>query len=257
MRCFVAIALFCFSHISWAGSVNIAVAANFATAAKQVGEAFQQQSEYTVVISSGSTGKLFAQIEHGAPYDLFLAADSRRPRLLEQSGKAVRGSRFTYALGRLVLWSSRPGYVDESGSILKKGDFKRLAIANPRLAPYGLAARQVMTRLGVWENLRGRLVQGESIAQTFQFVASGNAALGFVALAQFRAIGGTGSVWQVPKELYQPIRQQVVLLQRAKNSTAANAFWRYLQGSEAQTLIRSMGYESEVVASSARNDVIE
>ncbi len=255
MRYFIAVAFFSVSHLVWADSVNIAVAANFAAPAREIGEAFQQSSEHTVIISSGSTGKLFAQIEHGAPFDLFLAADSRRPQLLEHNGKAVPGSRFTYALGRIVLWSPRPGYVDEHGVILKEGDFKRLAIANPRLAPYGLAAQQVMERLGLWSGLRRRLVRGENIAQTFQFVVSGNASLGFVALAQVRAAGDSGSVWHVPDELYQPIRQQAVLLQRGQKSAAANAFFRYLQGSEAREIIRSMGHD--VVASNARNDVTE
>ncbi len=251
MNYLVAIALVCISQTVWAGSVTVAVAANFVTPARQIGKAFQQNSEHTVVISSGSTGKLFAQIEHGAPFDLFLAADSRRPQLLEQNGKAVPGSRFTYALGKIVLWSPRPGYVDDRGDILKQGDFRRLAIANPRLAPYGMAARQVMEKLGVWKGLRGRLVQGENIAQTFQFVASGNASLGFVALAQIRAAGNSGSVWEIPDELYQPIRQQAVLLQRGKNSAAANAFFHYLQSSEVRELIRNMGYE--VAASSDQN----
>ncbi len=255
MNYLVAIALVCISQAVWAGSVTVAVAANFVTPARQIAEAFQQNSEHTVVISSGSTGKLFAQIEHGAPFDLFLAADSRRPQLLEQNGKAVPGSRFTYALGRLVLWSPRPRYVDEHGDILGKGDFRRLAIASPRLAPYGLAAQQVMENLGVWRELRGRLVQGENIAQAFQFVVSGNASLGFVALAQIRAAGNPGSVWQIPDELYHPIRQQAVLLQRGKNSAAANAFFHYLQSSEAREIIQGMGYE--VVEDSDQNHVAE
>ncbi len=255
MRFSVATVLFCLSHAVWADSINIAVAANFSAPAREIGKAFQQKSKHTVVISSGSTGKLFAQIEHGAPFDLFLAADARRPQLLEQNGKAVPGSRFTYALGKLVLWSPRPGYVDDQGDVLKKGDFKRLAIASPRLAPYGLAAQQVMERLGVWQDLRGRLVQGENIAQTFQFVTSGNASLGFVALAQIRITGNSGSVWVIPGELYQPIQQQAVLLQRGKSSAAANAFLRYLKGSEAREIIQNMGYG--VVASSDQSHVAE
>ncbi len=255
MNYLVVVALVCISQVAWAGSVTVAVAANFVTPARQIAEAFQQNSEHTVVISSGSTGKLFAQIEHGAPFDLFLAADSQRPRLLEQNGKAVSGSRFTYALGKIVLWSPRPGYVDEHGDILKKGSFKRLALASPRLAPYGLAAQQVMKKLGVWVGLQGRLVQGENIAQAFQFVISGNASLGFVALAQIRAAGSPGSVWQIPGELYQPIRQQAVLLQRGKNSAAANTFFHYLQSGEAREIIRNMGYE--VVASGDQSHVAE
>ena len=207
------------------------------------------------MLSSGSTGKLYAQIEHGAPFDLFLAADSRRPKLLQQSGKAVPGTIFTYALGKIALWSPRPGFVDGNGNVLKEGIFDRLAIANPRFAPYGLAARQVMEGMGVWRRVQPRLVQGESVAQAFQFVASGNAALGFVALSQIRVAGGGGSLWEIPTELYQPIRQQAVLLQRGSGSSAARAFLHYLQGGEARELIRSMGYG--VTAHSDRNDVAE
>ncbi len=242
LRFFVAASLLAVSQALWANSVTIAVAANFVSPAKAIAEAFEKESGFTVAVSSGSTGKLFAQIVHGAPYDLFLAADSRRPRLLEQNGRAVSGSRFTYALGELVLWSPRPGYVDSRGDVLKAGRFNRLAMANPRLAPYGRAARQVMEKLEVWGELRRRLVQGENIAQTFQFVASGNASLGFVALSQVYATGGSGSFWKIPSGLYQPIQQQAVLLQRGKESAAAGAFWRYLQGDEARKLIRGMGY---------------
>jgi molybdate transport system substrate-binding protein len=224
-----------------ADELRIAVASNFAGAAREIASRFEQESGHRVVVASGATGKHYAQIINGAPFDVFLAADAERPELLESSGVALAGSRFTYALGELVLWSPRSGYVDTDGQVLETGDFRRLAIANPKIAPYGRAAREVLTAAGLWEALQPRLVRGENIAQTFQFVGSGNAELGFVARSQVQRPGSVidGSRWAVPQSLYAPIVQQAVLL--AEND-AARAFARYLQGVEARKIIRDFGY---------------
>lgn len=227
-----------------AGTVSVAVAANFLAPMQKIAAAFEADSGHRVELSSGATGKFYAQISHGAPFQVLLSADDATPALLEREGKAVRGTRFTYAMGTLVLWSAQPGLVDAQGAVLKTGDFRHLAIANPRLAPYGLAATQVMERLGVSRRLQARLVQGENIAQTFQFVSSGNAQLGFVALSQVMVDGriAAGSAWQVPMELYQPIRQDAVLLMPGKDSAAATALLAYLRGAKAQAIIQSYGY---------------
>ena len=224
-----------------ADEIRVAVASNFAGAAREIASRFEQETGHRAVIASGATGKHYAQITNGAPFDVFLAADAERPERLESSGIALPGSRFTYALGELVLWSPRPGYVDPDGRVLETGDFRHLAIANPKIAPYGRAAREVLTAAGLWEALQPRLVRGENIAQTFQFVGSGNAELGFVAQSQVqrpdRAI--YGSRWEVPPSLYTPIVQQAVLL---ADDAAARAFARYLQSAEARKIIRDFGY---------------
>ena len=228
--------------VAIAGEAHVAVAANFASPLKALGEAFARQTGHKLVASAGSTGKLYAQIRNGAPFDVFLSADDVAPKRLEDDKLAAPGSRFTYALGRLVLWSSHDGLVDPAGDVLKGGRYRRLAMANPRLAPYGAAAQQVMERLGVWRAVQGKVVQGENIAQTFQFVASGNADLGFVALAQLDA-AGTGSRWIVPSALHTPIRQDAVVLRRAAGNAAARAFAEYLRGAEARQRIRAFGYD--------------
>ncbi len=206
-----------------------------------LGAAFERESGHRVVVIAGSTGKLYAQIRHGAPFDVFFAADSRRPALLEQEGVAVRGSRFTYALGRLVLWSPAPGVVDREGTVLREGDFRHLALANPKLAPYGRAARQVMRRLGVWSGLAGRLVRGENVGQAFQFVVSGNAALGFVAWSQIVGDDGTakGSFWIPDAALHEPIEQQAVLV---RDSPAGRALLKFVRGAEGRAIIVRHGY---------------
>lgn len=225
-----------------AAQVRVAVASNFAGAMEGLTADFEAATGHRVSLSFGSTGKHYAQIRHGAPYDAFFAADARRPRLLEEEGHGVPGSRFTYAIGRLVLWSPREGLVDDGGAVLRGAGFRHLAIANPRLAPYGRAAREVLEALGLWPGLRGRLVQGENIAQTFQFVASGNADLGFVALSQVRGPGGDreGSQWEVPPELFAPIAQEAVLL---RDHPAARDFLEFVRSDRARALIRAYGYE--------------
>jgi molybdate transport system substrate-binding protein len=224
-----------------AGEVHVAVATNFAPTCEAIGKDFTAASGHRVLISSGSSGKLAAQIETGAPFELFLSADAERPRHLEAQGLAVAGSRFPYAVGRLVLWSAKPDFVDPAGAVLAGDSFRHLAIANPELAPYGAAAREVLTRLGHWQRLEPRLVRGEDIGQTFQFVATGNAELGFVALAQL--VGrDDGSRWPVPAELHAPIEQQAVLLATGAGDEAARAFLAFLRGEAARARIEQAGY---------------
>jgi molybdate transport system substrate-binding protein len=237
IRRFLFLALF--ASTACAEDVRVAGAANFAAPLQVLGEAFTRQSGHRVVASVGSTGKFYAQIRHGAPFDVLLSADGETPRRLEEERAAVAGTRFTYALGRLVLWSAADNIVDARGEVLRTARFRKLAIANPKLAPYGAAAQQAMTKLGVWSALQERLVQGENIAQTFQFVASGNAELGFVALSQL-AGERKGSRWLVPAELHAPIRQDAVLL---KQGPAARAFLDFLRSATARERIRAYGYE--------------
>jgi molybdate transport system substrate-binding protein len=227
-----------------AAEVRVAVAANFIGTLDELGKAFHAGSGDTLVVSSGSTGKLYAQIRNGAPYDVLLAADVERPRRLEQEGLAVPGSRFTYARGQLVLWSREPGRVDADAQVLRSGRFRHLAIANPLTAPYGVAAMQTLEHLGLWEALAARLVRGEDIGQTFQFVQSGNAEIGFVALAQVRELNpaARGSWWLVPAKLYEPIEQQAVLLTRARDNAAARAFLTFLCSVRAREIIQASGY---------------
>lgn len=225
----------------------MAVAANFTDAARVIVSRFEAATGHSVKVSFGSTGKLYAQIANGAPFDIFLAADSARPARLESEGLAITGSRSTYASGRLVLWSPDENVADRRGDVLRSGDFRKLALANPRTAPYGLAARQVLEKLNLWEELRTKVVRGDSIAQTFQFVATRNAQLGFVAKSQVMALPGAerGSYWEIGSEFYRPIIQQSVLLQRGQNSAAARAFMEYLKGNEAREIIGSFGYGLE------------
>lgn len=194
-----------------------------------------------MTLISGSTGKHNAQIRNGAPFDVFFAADAIRPERLERDGLTVVGTRTTYAVGRLVLWSARPRYVDAGGEVLRGDDFRHLAIANPKLAPYGRAAEEVLRAFGVWEEVSGRLVRGENVAQTLHFIQSGNAELGFVAYSQLRAMGqqADGSSWEIPRELYSPIEQQVVLL---KDTSDARALLAFVQSEEARKIISDFGY---------------
>lgn len=243
-RCFVAVTLLLVCDVAAAEEIRAAVASNFAKAAEAVANRFESISEHRVVLVFGSTGKHCAQILNGAPFEIFFAADERHPRRLETEGLTVPGSRFTYAKGRIVLWSLEAGYVDAEGRVIEVGEFRHLAIANPRLAPYGAAAREVLQTRGLWEGLQHRLVQGENIGQTFQFVKSGNAELGFVALSQLMSPEQTleeGSHWMVPESLHAPILQQAVLL---KDSIAARAFGEYIRTEEARSILRSYGYET-------------
>ena len=228
-----------------AGEVPVAVASNFSAPLKQIAAAFERETGHKVLISPGSTGKLSEQIRNGAPFQVFLSADDKTPAALEAEGLAVPGTRFTYAIGTLVLWSATPGFVDGKGEVLAKGSFRHVAVANPKLAPYGAAAMEVMTRLGVLPSIRSRIVQGENISQTHQFVLSGNAELGFVALSQVLQDGRPvdGSSWVVPAGLHSPIRQDAVLLSAGKGKPAAEALLKFLRSEKAKALIRSFGYE--------------
>ncbi len=229
-----------------ADEVRVAVAANFATPLKTLAAEFEKDTGHTLALSAGATGKLYAQIKSGAPFDVFLSADDETPARLEKEGDAVAGSRFTYAVGRLMLWSAQPNTVDAQGAVLKTGNFKHLALAAPHLAPYGAAAVQTLTQLGLLTALQPRFVQGESIGQTYSFVASGNAELGFVALSQVFENGriNQGSGWIVPASLHEPLRQDAVLLTRSRDKAAARALLAFLQGSKARGLIRAFGYET-------------
>ena len=226
-----------------AGEIHAAVASNFTGAAQVLAERFEEKTGHRVVLAFGSTGKHYAQIKNGAPFEVFLAADAGRPELLERDKIAVPGTRFTYAIGRLVLWSPHEGYVDPKGAVLENGKYTFLALANPKLAPYGEAAKEVLQGRGLWEKLAGRLVQGENISQALQFVNAGNAELGFVALSQIIQPGSPlkGSYWMIPQSLYRPIEQQAVLL---KDTEAARAFILFIKCDAARSLIRSHGYET-------------
>lgn len=224
--------------------IHIAVASNFREPAGEIAVRYEQLSGQQLILSFGSTGKHYAQIKHGAPFHVFFAADARHPRLLEEEGLAITDSRFTYARGRLVLWSPQNGFIDSQGKVLETGQFTRLAIANPKLAPYGRAAQEVLQAKGLWNAMQPRMVRGENIGQTYQFVKSGNAELGFVAYSQIITSNQTitGSYWLVPQTLYQPIEQQVVLL---RDNPAIQEFMVYVQGPEAQTIIRAYGYDTK------------
>ena len=246
IRLLVISLLITLSMTSHADTLRVAVASNFSAPMQEIASRFEAKSGHRLLLSLGSTGKLYAQIRNGAPFDLLLAADDKVPAILERDGQAVPDTRFTYAIGTLVLWSAREGYVDDRGEVLGEGSFKHLALANPKTAPYGTAAQATLENLGFEQTLRDRLVQGENIAQTHQFVASGNAELGFVALSQLLdgkgLMIGTGSAWVVPAELHPPIRQDAVLLANAKDSQAARDLLAFLKSEEVAAIIKAYGY---------------
>ncbi|CAM3760533.1 Tungstate/molybdate/chromate-binding protein ModA [Bordetella sputigena] len=228
-----------------AADVQVAVAANFTAPMKAIAAAFQEKTGDTVTAAYGATGQFYAQIRNGAPFEVFLAADDTTPARLEQEKATVPGTRFTYATGALALWSARDGYVDKDGMVLKQGHFAHLSIANPKAAPYGLAAIQTLEKLGLMDALRPRIVEGQNISQAQQFVASGNAELGFVALSQVYKDGKltSGSAWIVPESLHEPIRQDAVILEKGRDNPAARAFVDFLRGPEAEKIILSFGYK--------------
>jgi molybdate transport system substrate-binding protein len=227
-----------------AGEVQVAVAANFTAPMRTIAAEFQKDTGHKAVLAFGATGKFYAQIVNGAPFEVLLAADDETPARLETEHRAVPGTRFTYATGRLALWSAQAGYVDNQGRVLGTGDYAHLAIANPKTAPYGAAAIETLTALNLLERVRGRLVQGDNIAQAWQFVSTGNASLGFVALAQVYRDGRftSGSGWIVPAGLHKPIRQDAVILARGGANPAAQALAGYLKSGKARDIIRSYGY---------------
>jgi molybdate transport system substrate-binding protein len=221
--------------------VTVAVASNFAATARDIAARFAEQSDYDIRITAASTGKLYAQIVNGAPFDVLLAADAERPQRLERSGAGVPGTRFTYALGALVLWSRQ---VEDCRAALHGDDGGRIAIANPETAPYGAAAKSFLQRSGLWESLRGRLVVGENIGQTLQFAASGNAELGFIARSQLQApsLPAASCSWPIPDTMHAPIDQQAILLQRGAASAGAKSFLAFLRGDAGRAIIRRHGY---------------
>ncbi len=238
----LALSLAAFVPRAFAEEALVAVAANFAAPMEALEAAFEKESGHALTVSIGATGKLYAQIANGAPFDILLAADAERPERLEAEGRAVAGSRFTYAVGRLALWSADPALIGEDGAaLLREGKFRRLAIANPDLAPYGAAAMEVLEGLGLAGTLRPRIVMGENIGQAFAMVASANAELGFVALSQI-AGDDRGSRWIPPSDSYAPIRQDAVLLARAAENEAALAFLAYLKSDEARAVVEKYGY---------------
>jgi molybdate transport system substrate-binding protein len=231
--------------LTQAGSTVVAVAANFTKPMTEIAAEFEKATGHSAKLAFGSSGKFVAQLENGAPFDVFLSADDKNPLKLEQSGLAVAGSRFTYALGKLVLWSKTIDYVDNEGRVLEKGGFKHLALADPKLAPYGAAALEALKNLELLDKLQPLFVQGENIAQTHEFISTGNAELGFVALSQVYENGkiSSGSAWIVPENLYSPILQDAVLLKTGAENPAALALLEYLKSAPAKAIIKKYGYE--------------
>ena len=226
-----------------AAEVQVAVAANFTAPMQKIAPLFEADTGHKAVLAFGSTGRFYAQIKNGAPFDVLLAADDETPAKLEN--EAQGGSRYTYAIGKLVLWSKQPTLVDDKGEVLKNGKFEKIALADPKLAPYGAAAVETLTKLGLIDTLRPKIVQGENISQTHQFIATENAQLGFVALSQVWADGKLkeGSAWLVPASFHSPIRQDAILLNKGKDNAAATALLQYLRGDKARAIIKAYGYE--------------
>jgi len=244
MRSIASVFLACAAIAAQAGEVQVAVAANFAGPMASIGQAFTAATGHQLRVSSGATGKFYSQIVAGAPFEVLIAADDETPQRLVVEGHAVAGSDFVYAIGRLVLWSAQPGLVDDQGAVLAASRFSFLAIANPKVAPYGRAALEALKARGLSGALAAKLVTGESIAQAYQFVSTGNAELGFVAWSQVAVPGRPvpGSYWLVPADLYGEIRQRAVLLKHGQGNAAAIALLAYLKSAPARDLIKSFGY---------------
>jgi molybdate transport system substrate-binding protein len=233
------------THDSLAADVSVAVAANFSAPMKIIAQDFERTTGHKAVLSFGGTGQFYAQIRNGAPFSVLLAADTLTPAKIEQEGLGVPGTKFTYAIGQLVLWSKNPGLVDDQGEILKRGNFSKIAIANPKLAPYGSAAIEVLNHLGIMSQVKPKIVEGSNIAQAYQFVFSENASLGFVAMSQVYEDGKLkqGSGWIVPAKMYSPIKQDAILLNSGRNNPAAIALTTYLQSEAAKAVIHKFGYQ--------------
>jgi molybdate transport system substrate-binding protein len=231
--------------MSLAAEVSVAVAANFTAPMKIIAQHFERETGHKALLAFGSTGQFYAQIKNGAPFGVLLAADEATPLKIEQEGLGLRGSSFTYAIGTLVLWSNDATLIHHGPEILQSKQIKKIALANPKLAPYGAAAIEVLTTLGVLDSLNTKIVEAANIGQAFQFVASGNASLGFVALSQVFENGKikSGSAWIVPTAMHTPIKQNAVLLNRGQGNPAAQALLSYLQSAQAQLIIRSFGYD--------------
>jgi molybdate transport system substrate-binding protein len=243
-RPFITLALLLISSASWSATTLVAVASNFTKPMTEIATEFEKATGHSAKLAFGSSGKFVSQMENGAPFEVFLSADEEKPLKLEQAGIAVNGTRFTYALGKLVLWSSTAGYVDDQGKILTTGSFKHIALADPKLAPYGAAAVEVLKGLNLQDKLSPLFVLGENIAQTYQFISTGNAELGFVALSQVIDNGhcATGSCWIIPDDRHAPIRQDAVLLALGAENPAALALMDYLKSAPALAIIEKYGY---------------
>ena len=233
-----------FTGAAHAETISVAVASNFTAPMQKIAAQFEKDTGHKAELSFGATGKCYAQISNGAPFGILLAADDKTPAKIAQEGKGDAASRFTYSIGKLVLWSKQDGYVDANGEVLKTGKFQHVAIANPKLAPYGLAAEQTLTKLTLLDAIKPKFVQGENIGQTYQFAATGNAELGFVALSQVMEDGKikAGSASVVPAEMHEPIRQDAIVLNNAKDNVAAKALMDYLKGDKARAIISAYGY---------------
>lgn len=228
-----------------AEEVQVAVAANFTAPLQAIAADFEKDTGHKLIAAYGATGQFYAQIKNGAPFEVFLSADDSTPQKLENEGDTVKGSRFTYAIGTLALWSAKDGYVDSQGKVLSDNQYQHLAIANPKAAPYGLAATQVLARLGLTDQVKAKIVEGQNITQAYQFVSTGNAELGFVALSQVYKNGKVsgGSAWIVPGDMHDPIKQDAVILNKGKDNPAAKALVDYLKGPKAAAVIKSYGYQ--------------
>lgn len=228
-----------------ADEVQVAVAANFTAPIQAIAADFEKDTGHKLIAAYGATGQFYTQIKNGAPFEVFLSADDTTPEKLEREGDTVKGSRFTYAVGTLALWSAKDGYVDTKGEVLKKNEYQHLSIANPKTAPYGLAATQVLEKLKLTEATKAKIVEGQNISQAYQFVSTGNAELGFVALSQIYKEGKvtSGSAWIVPASLHDPIKQDAVILNKGKDNAAAKALVEYLKGPKAAAVIKSYGYQ--------------
>lgn len=228
-----------------ADEVQVAVAANFTAPIQAIAADFEKDTGHKLVAAYGATGQFYTQIKNGAPFEVFLSADDTTPEKLEKEGDTVKGSRFTYAVGTLALWSAKEGYVDDNGEVLKKNEYQHLSIANPKAAPYGLAATQVLEKLKLTEATKAKIVEGQNITQAYQFVSTGNAELGFVALSQIYKDGkvSSGSAWIVPASMHDPIKQDAVILNKGKDNAAAKALVEYLKGPKAAAVIKSYGYQ--------------
>lgn len=228
-----------------ADEVQVAVAANFTAPIQAITADFEKDTGHKLVAAYGATGQFYTQIKNGAPFEVFLSADDTTPEKLEKEGDTVKGSRFTYAIGTLALWSAKAGYVDAQGEVLKNNEYQHLSIANPKAAPYGLAATQVLEKLKLTDATKAKIVEGQNITQAYQFVSTGNAELGFVALSQIYKDGkvSNGSAWIVPASMHDPIKQDAVILNKGKDNAAAKALVEYLKGPKAAAVIKSYGYQ--------------
>lgn len=223
-----------------AGELKVAVAANFVVTLHKISESFTKETGHKLIISSGATGKFYSQIREGAPFEILLSADREHPKKLIAENLAIAETQFTYAVGKLVLWSPKDKFVDAKGLVLQSKEVTHIAIANPKLAPYGAAAKEVLEKEGLWKVVESKIVYGENIAQTHQFISTGNAEIGFISLSQIK--DAKGSYWLVPQSQYEPIKQDAILLTKGKNNVVAKKFLEYLKGKTAKSIISEYGY---------------